>query len=343
MSKKELIIKYLKKKKTASGNELCDLLGISRQALNKHIQELISKSIIAKNGTTKNTLYEYASDKIEKRSLTYKKTLRLENLEEDMVFQSLDSALRLNKNVNKNTVGIIRYAFTEMLNNAIEHSQSDQCVVSVLLDDHQLHFKIRDYGIGLFYSIYSKLGFTDENAAVGELFKGRTTTMKERHSGEGIFFTSRCGDNLQLRSHNIHLTFDAKNEDIFVEEKKFIRGTEVQLTISKNSKRKLEDIFRVFAPEEFDYRFEKTRVFIKLYNAAYVSRSEAKRLLQGLEKFKEIVLDFKGVRSIGQGFCDEIFRIFKRDHPDIRIRLENINDVLQPMIDHVATISEKEK
>jgi len=57
----------------------------------------------------------------------------------------------------------------------------------------------------------------------------------------------------------------------------------------------------------------------------HISRSQAKRLLMGLEKFKQVVLDFKGVSSVGQAFVDEVFRVFQNEHPDIAIQYFNAN------------------
>ncbi len=61
----------------------------------------------------------------------------------------------------------------------------------------------------------------------------------------------------------------------------------------------MDSIFQEYAPEDYEYKFKKTRVYAKLYQNDYVSRSEARRLLAGLESFKEIILDFKGVKSLG--------------------------------------------
>ena len=338
MNTKNEIIEYLKQHKTATGKELCAFLAISRQALNKHLKELINNSLIIKMGNTKNAIYECTSPSSKKRiskKVLYKKEYKLPGLKEDKIFNELALISNLKKNVTESSLNIIQYAFTEILNNAIDHSKSNRCVVEILLDQYNFQFIIRDFGIGVFYSIYEKFNLYDENAAVGELIKGKTTTMKERHSGEGIFFTSKSADIMQLRSHNINLAFDNKKKDVFLQEKKSIKGTKVQFTISKNSKRKLGDIFCDFASEEFEYRFDKTKVAVKLFQNTYVSRSEAKRLLFGLNEFKEIVLDFKGVNSIGQGFADEIFRIFRKNFPDIVIKTENVSDVLKPMIKHV--------
>jgi len=42
----------------------------------------------------------------------------------------------------------------------------------------------------------------------------------------------------------------------------------------------------------------------------YISRAEAKRLVVNLEKFREVELDFGGVDLVGQGFANELFRVF---------------------------------
>jgi len=67
----------------------------------------------------------------------------------------------------------------------------------------------------------------------------------------------------------------------------------------------------------------------------FVSRSQARRLLSGFNRFTNIILDFDGVRSIQQGFADEIFRVFLSDHPHITIDYINTNEQIENMIKHV--------
>lgn len=50
-----------------------------------------------------------------------------------------------------------------------------------------------------------------------------------------------------------------------------------------------------------------------------MTRSEAKRLVRRFEDFREVVVDFEGVRRIGQGFADEVFRVWANDHPDVHL------------------------
>jgi hypothetical protein len=204
------------------------------------------------------------------------------------------------------------------------------------LDPYRCGFTIRDLGVGVFFNIHQKLGLPDEETALRELLKGKTTTMREKHTGEGVFFTSKLGDDVIFRSHKLTLVFNNVKNDVFLEESRFFKGTEVHFRISRSSRRRLEKIFLEYAPEDFNYRFERTKVLVKLFQTEYISRSEARRLLTGLDKFKEVILDFRGVRSIGQGFADEVFRVFKSLHPETSIRVENVNSSLEPMIRHVV-------
>ena len=51
---------------------------------------------------------------------------------------------------------------------------------------------IDDDGEGIFKKIKNALNLLDEKQAVLELAKGKLTTDPSRHTGEGIFFTSRA-------------------------------------------------------------------------------------------------------------------------------------------------------
>jgi len=333
----EKILKYLNDNKSASGTEIAHYLGISRQAINKHIKRLIQNGKVYKEGNTKSTRYFPSTDKLKKVTIkTFKKIYEIINIKEDTIFLEIDSFLSLRKYIRQNIYEIIQYVFTEMLNNAIDHSESDKCSVEVKIDQYTVQIMIRDYGIGIFFSIYTKFGLNDDYEAVGELLKGKTTTMKDRHSGEGIFFTSKAVEISSFRSHKTNLIFDNIESDIFVEQEKFIKGTEVKLQIGRNSRKNLSKIFNQYAPEEYEYSFQKTKVHIKLYLQNLVSRSEARRLLLGLDKFSEIILDFKDVKKIGQGFADEIFRVFQNKHPEIVIMTENVLPAIRQMIKHVV-------
>jgi hypothetical protein len=77
-------------------------------------------------------------------------------------------------------------------------------------------------------------------------------------------------------------------------------------------------------------------VLVKLLQRDYVSRSEAKRLLHNLDKFTEIEFDMREVRHVGQGFADQVFRVFAAAHPGIVIRAVNASGAIDAMIRHAT-------
>ncbi|MCZ7599148.1 MAG: STAS-like domain-containing protein [Gammaproteobacteria bacterium] len=95
------------------------------------------------------------------------------------------------------------------------------------------------------------------------------------------------------------------------------------------------DLRRLFDEYTEDHEFARTRTVIKLFGIGveFVSRSEAKRLLHGLEKFREVVLDFTGVEMVGQGFADEVFRVWQREHPEVRLLPVHMSEPVAFMVE----------
>ncbi len=333
MTTRQKILAYLTKHDSATSRDLCHELSISRQAVNVQIRELINSGKVVKAGSTRAAYYFLAerSPQVDE----FNKTFPLSGLDESRVYEQVAIILNLNSSLTGDLESAVNYAFTEMLNNAIDHSGAEKCQVQVSLDAASLKFEILDYGIGVFHSIATKFNLEDEHAAMIELIKGKTTTMPEAHSGEGIFFTSKVANKFSLRSHSIQIEWDRALDDIFVSKPRFQKGTRVNFQLRRDSRTKLEAVFSEFAPEEYNYQFSKTKVMIKLIKPEYVSRSEARRLVLNLDKFHDIELDFKGVSRLGQGFADEVFRIFTGKFPQITIRVTNTNPAILAMIRHV--------
>jgi anti-sigma regulatory factor (Ser/Thr protein kinase) len=332
-STRDAIREYIQENGSATSPELADYLGITRQAVSLHLRQLLASAEILKTGSTRAARYFPLDAAAPGRRV--KRDLALRDLDESTVYE--DIAITLTLSVLPNNVeSIVHYAFTEILNNAIDHSMSDRCKIEVRLDASHLTFTIRDHGIGAFHSIADKFELQDEHAAMIELIKGKTTTQPDAHSGEGIFFVSRTADRFVLRSHRLQIEWDRYRDDVFVSEPRFLKGTLAQFEVRIASRTRLENVFAEFAPEEYDFRFEKTRVLVKLLRREYVSRSEAKRLLHNLDRFSEIELDMRDVVSVGQGFADEIFRVFASAHPGIAIRTVNAGKATEAMIQHVS-------
>jgi anti-sigma regulatory factor (Ser/Thr protein kinase) len=330
---RQAILDYIKNNGSATGPELADFLNVTRQAVNPHLRRLLADSKIVKTGSTRAARYFPYESAPPARTL--KRDLALSGLDESAVYEHIAISLTLSQ-LPDSVESIVHYAFTEVLNNAIDHSMSERCAVEVRLDATKIAFTVRDTGIGVFYSIVEKFGLQNEHDAMIELIKGKTTTQPHAHSGEGIFFVSRAADRFSLRSHRLQIEWDNKRADVFVSERRFLKGTLASFEIGRNSRTRLKNVFAEFAPEAYDFQFRKTRVLVKLLRQDYVSRSEAKRLLHNLDKFSEIELDMRDVRNVGQGFADEVFRVFATAHPDIIIRFVNANDAVTAIIKHVS-------
>lgn len=60
MGSENKILRYLKKRKIASGREICGFFGFSRQNLNKLVRKLIWRGAVVKEGKTKGAIYKIA-------------------------------------------------------------------------------------------------------------------------------------------------------------------------------------------------------------------------------------------------------------------------------------------
>ena len=63
-----------------------------------------------------------------------------------------------------------------------------------------------------------------------------------------------------------------------------------------------------------------------------VSRALARRITRRFERFEHVVLDFRGVEEIGQAFADEIFRVFRHEHPSVRLQPVNMAPKVEAMV-----------
>ncbi|MFC1576923.1 STAS-like domain-containing protein [Candidatus Omnitrophota bacterium] len=219
-----------------------------------------------------------------------------------------------------------------MLNNATDHSLSEIIEVGIRKEKGSVHFYVYDKGIGIFTSIARKKDLANHMEAIQELIKGKLTTAPERHTGEGIFFTSKVATMFIIRSAEKKIIFDNILDDIFIRDIRNIRGTRVNFSLDVRSQTGLGDVFREYTDESFE--FSKTEVTVKLFKTGpeYISRSQAKRILSGLDKFKTVTLDFHNVRTVGQGFADEVFRVWRSRHPNIVILTKNANENVEFMV-----------
>lgn len=315
-------------------------LGISRQTTAARARALVEAGFLARSGTTRPT---YVQGPIRFGEFAY----ALEGLAEDRVW-SRDVAPLLS-NLPANVIDIAHYGLTEMVNNAIDHSEGKKLSVTVLSKDGHTTLWVADDGIGIFRKIASALDLADDRLALLELSKGKFTTDPSRHTGEGVFFTSRVFDDFEIAAGGLAFDHLASHDMDVLQEKKpedVKSGTAVIMSIATGSSRTLKQVFEEYSSGPDDYSFAKTMVPVRLAqigNENLISRSQGKRLMQRVDQFRCVMLDFTGVATIGPAFADEIFRVFAREHPEIELIAVHAAPEVQQMIRRAEIARDQQK
>jgi uncharacterized protein DUF4325 len=305
---------------------------ITRQAVNKHLKKLVKEKALSPTGQTRKIAYKLAA--LVEWSHVYNISKELE----EHVLWDKDISPILGEQP-ENVLDIWHYGFTEMLNNAKDHSGGTIISVRIVKTAVTTEMIIADNGVGIFKKIQEALNLPDERYSVLELAKGKLTTDPEHHTGEGVFFSSRMFDSFSIGSQNTYFGHEFGEDEDWIFQSNFPSGTTVFMTLSNHTSRTQKKIFDHYSSED-DFGFTKTVVPVKLAqygNDKLISRSQAKRVVARLEVFKTILFDFTGVPVIGQAFADEIFRVFANEHPGIQIYPTHANSEVIRMIERVKS------
>jgi hypothetical protein len=330
----EEIRRFILENVTANSNNISklamDKFGTSRQAINSHLRRLVQEGALNEKGNTKARLYALAA--LAEWHKSYPIT---GGPPEDVVWRG-DIEPVIGK-LPDNVRDIWSYGFTEMFNNARDHSGGTHITVWINKTAVTTEMMIADDGIGIFKKITDSLNLLDERHALFELTKGKLTTDPKHHTGEGIFFTSRVFDKFNILSGEVFFTHHfGKSDDWLLERSDPKRGTTVFLRLDNHTARTTKKVFDKYTGSEAeDYGFNKTVVPVELAqygNDKLISRSQAKRVLARVELFKTVILDFTNVPTIGQAFADETFRVFVREHPSVELVAVNTNSEVKRMI-----------
>jgi len=312
-----------------------DKFDISRQAAARHVRRLVDEGMLEAKGTTRNRKYDLAV--LERLKFTYDLS---ETTSEDTVWNH--DLQPIFEGLPANVVNIWHTGFTEMFNNVIDHSDSKTAFVAIDKTAVDFRLYVADKGVGIFKKIQDSLKLTDERHAALELAKGKFTTDPDNHTGMGIFFSYNAFDEFTILSGKMYFNHNHDvEENWLLDERKRKEGTTIILKLNNEAERTMEEVYNLFsASEDNDYAFNRTIVPLKL--AVYaddklVSRSQAKRVLVRVDEFDTVYFDFEGVDYVGQGFTDEIFRVFQKNHPNLEIYAINGNESISSMISRVKS------
>ena len=323
-------------------HEVIEVTGTSRQAAHRQLARMVRAGALVSEGKGRATRYRLTGEaRRPARASLFARGYPREGLAEDRVWGEVAATLPgLTAVTAGNARAVLGYALTEMVNNAIDHSGATTVTVRAGQDRSEDHrsedrqvvwFEVEDAGVGAFEKVRAALGLADALGGLQEISKGKRTTQPARHSGEGIFFTSKMADQFELSANGLTWLVDNLRQDNAVGTAPARPGTRVRFEVALDRGEPPEAVFSRYT---HDFEFDTTRTVVKLfaYGVRFVSRSEAKRLLHGLERFRHVILDFAGVEAVGQGFADEVFRVWANAHASVELRAENMSPPVAFMV-----------
>lgn len=327
--KKKSIILYLLNKIAQNAENpskiVSDAFEVNRNTIHTYINDLEKNNIIKR---VKRGKYELVSSSYSYCFLKEKNEIKNET---DIYNKTLKQHI---DDFPQNVKEIWEYSFSEMVNNVIDHSNANLLDIYIVKNFLKTTVFISDDGIGIFEKIRKYFNLSSLDDAICELFKGKLTTDKENHSGEGIFFSSKLMDDFAILSSDKIFEADEFDKSIITMLDTPEIGTFVVMELSNNTQKTCKEIFDKFS--DVNGGFTKTVIPLKnIFDASPISRSQARRVLNSLDKFEEIILDFNGIGWMGQGFAHQIFVVFNLSQPDIRITPINMNEDVTKMYNHV--------
>ena len=333
VEKSNMINMYILEKIDAGSESLsasvAEAFGISTNTVHSYLRKLQEQNIIVK---AKRGEYKLVTNSFEYRLKRSQGDLDTDTYAFDAFFEQHI------KDLPDNVYRIWEYAFSEMINNVVDHSEAEN--LSILVEQNYLNTNvfIIDNGVGIFNKIRRHFSLPGIDEAICELFKGKLTTDSSNHSGEGIFFSSKMMDRFFIYSSGrIFTTTKYNNERILnLDLGEDFEGTAVFMSLSNFSQRQAADVFDQYA--SVDGGFTKTRIPLKnIFDTAPISRSQAKRVCNRFDSFLEVEIDFDGLDWMGQGFAHQMFVVYQNAHPDIKLIPTNMSENVQKMYNHVIS------
>jgi anti-sigma regulatory factor (Ser/Thr protein kinase) len=305
-----------------SPGQVAKLLGVARMTGYRRLNALVAARVLKRTAARgRDVAYVLAP---------VHKTWKRNGLDEDVAWQALAATVQAQWALAKDDQDALHYVFTEMVNNAVDHSGGTKVSATIESDEGRMRLVIVDDGIGAFERVRSARQLDSVDDAALQIEKGKQTTMPERHSGEGLFFSSKVSETFRLEANG--RAWLVQGDDSTLERTAWRSGTKVTAWFTPGQVPKLESVFGKYTDD--DGAFSKTKTTVKLAEVgdAFLSRSQARRVAAGLDKFKHVTLDFHGVARVGQGFVDELFRVFARAHPGITLEPVRMSDDVRFMI-----------
>jgi hypothetical protein len=220
---------------------------LTRQAINLHLQRLWDDSHWVRRGKTRQTRFFLAPTR------TWQKCYPREQSESDVWDADVLPQL---SDLPENALDIWRYCFTEMFNNAVDHSSGTRTTVQLKRTAVNAEIAIVNNGVGIFKKIQHAMKFADVRDAALELAKGKFTADPAGHTGEGMFFTSKMLDAFDIWSGGSYFIADSPMKNT--------KGIAIWMKLRNTSDRSRKEVYEAYTSPEDNYAFDRTVVPVKM-------------------------------------------------------------------------------
>lgn len=301
--------------------------GASRRAALAALKRLVDAGWLTRSGSARRPVFGPGALRQVARSYT------LYGLQEDLPWQrDFAPHFALPRHVER----MIQHGFTELVNNAADHSGGTSVTVSLRQTPTHVQLLVSDDGIGVFDKICSAFQLEDPQHAMLELSKGRLTSAPDAHTGRGLFFSSQLADVFDIHANNTAYQRRAWESAGWRKGRALPRqGSSIYMAIALNTTRTLDGVMAAWSTQGDGIEFDQTRVQLRLLvseGQALDSRAAARRVGARLTTFKRAEIDFDGVADVGHGFTDELFRVFARAHPQVELVALNASPRIEALV-----------
>lgn len=310
---------------------LAELTGLRRCTALRRLNQLIDLQWLSRSGSGREARY---------RPGLLRQVVRhypLDGLNEDLPWaRDFAPYFPLASNVMRLT----QHSFCELLNNAIDHSGGSGVTVSLRQTPSHVQLLVSDDGRGVFDKIRDTFSLSDPQVAMLELSKGKLTTQPERHTGHGLYFTSRLADVFDLHANQQAFQHRSWEGSGWRTGRPMDRqGTSVYVSIALDTPRTLESVMQAHSLDGAGVRFDRTTVPLHLLMSDQVgleSRAQARQVGARLTTFRLAELDFSDIPHIGHSFADELFRVLPRHQPTLNLSPINMSPAVAAMVDSIV-------
>jgi hypothetical protein len=280
--------------------------GITRQSAHAHLTALEAEGLLEAAGRTRGR--RYAPRQLQQRRLNLPLAMKPDPAE---VWQDL-LAPRLGP-LPAASLATLRHCVLALMENAIRHSGGQALLLAFARQGGRIELLLRDDGCGLFRKVHDDLGLEDPDQAPLELAKGG--------AGSSLLLAARAAGAFALTANGLRLERRPAREGWALSAAPARPGTALELTLPLLGGRSLEAVRAEHrAPGGGD--FSRTRVPVELLPGAaagLAGRAQATRLMAGLERYREVWLDWRGVPALDTEAAATIHREWPAAHPGCRL------------------------